>query len=162
MTQNEYASCKEGLAKYIVDADTANQVQEMSIRLQSASSALRSALQECVAVYDEVEQMVNSTLDESDDPVTVTIESAYSDVEEEVESLASILSTATLNGARSLGENGIVWFAEGEPVLVSLEGNQVACWHMENDGEIATICLGYLGGPRTQVPLSDLHHREQS
>lgn len=160
MTQNEYASCKEGLAKYIVDADTANRVQEMSIRLQSASSALRSALQECVTVYDEVEQMVNSTLAESDDPLTVAIESTYSDVEEEVESFASILSSAVLDGAKNLGRNEIAWFAEGEPVLAPINGSQVACWHMENDGWTATVCLDYLGGPRTQVPLSMLQHME--
>lgn len=161
MTQNEYASCQEGLAKYIVDKDSADQVQEMCIRLQSAYSTLKSALQECITVFDEVEQMVNSSLDELNEPITITMESVYNDVEDEVDALATILSTATLDGARSLGENGIAWFAEGEPVLVSLDGNQIACWHMENDGEIATISLGYLGGPRTQVPLSSLQHREQ-
>ena len=50
--------------------------------------------------------------------------------------------------------------AEEEEIEVNVDGNWVRCWHIENDGEIATICLGYLGGPRTQVPLSSLRHPE--
>ena len=160
MPQNEYSYCQELVAKSIQDADSATAVQDLLNRLKSVLSSLESNVQECITVYEEIEQTANAV---SDNPVEVSVPFDVEFSRTSLHAMIDTLSEALKEGMQTLETYGIQWFAEEEKVVTSIDGQEVACWHMENDGDIATICLNYLGGPRRQVPLSSLKHlREQN
>ncbi len=159
MPQNEYSYCQELVAKSIQDADSATAVQDLLDRLKSVLSSLESNVQECITVYEEIEQTANAV---SDDPVEVSVPFDVEFSRTSLHAMIDTLSEALKEGIQTLETYGIQWFAEEEKVEAAINGQAVVCWHMENDGDTATICLNYLGGPRRQVPLSSLKHiREQ-
>lgn len=159
MTDNEFETCCEAVKTYIVDAESAEEMQELSIRLKSAAETLRSTLQECVSIYDEIEQRVNRR---TANPISVLFdeEGAYA-VQQESEKMHSMIHSSILEKMRLLESQNIVWYAEEEPVEVQISGEWVPAWHIENDGETAAVCLEYLGSPRTSVPLSSIRRRQE-
>ena len=149
--------CHNDIKNFIIDEERADFIQSLYTRLKSASGVMESIIQECISIYDEIENIVNAG---SNEPVSIQMPQEVIEAQECAHDLAGVLSEALLEGARALADNDVIWFAEEEEIEVNVDGNWVRCWHIENDGEIATICLGYLGGPRTQVPLSSLRHSE--
>lgn len=158
MPQNEYSYCQELVAKSIQDAESASAVQDLLNRLKSVLSSLESNVQECITVYEEIEQTANAV---SDDPVEVAVPFDVEFSSTSLHAMIDTLSEALKEGVQTLETYGIQWFAEEEKVVAFIDGKEVACWHMENDGNMATICLDYLGGPRRQVPLSSLKHVQE-
>ena len=159
MTENEAVLCRKGILDKIVDAESAAFVQDLYIRLQSAAGTMESALQECVSIYDELEQATNVDVIE---PVSIRLSDEVVAAKDEMALMAEILHSALLEGAKALQERGIVWYAEGE--RLEMNGGDdvwIPCWHVQTDEEISTVCLGYYGGPRTQVQTSYLRRPEE-
>lgn len=162
MTKTEIAQCRTGICKYIADASSADFIQELANRLKSASSVIESSMQECVSIFDEMENIVNDSLiAEGKNPISVQFSPKVEEDLQLASSLADVLDSSLAEGSETLRNSGIAWYAEEEPVEALVEGEKIRCWHMGNDGETATICLEYLGGPRMEVPLSSLSHIEE-
>ena len=160
MTENEVSLCRKGILNKIIDAESAAFVQDLCIRLQSASGTMESALQECMSIYDELEQAANT---ETNDPISVQISSEAVAAKDEMANLAEMMHDALLEGAKMLENQGIIWYAEGESVEFDNNGTWTPCWHIQTDEDMATICLNYYGGPRVEVSASSLRRpREQS
>ena len=157
MTQNEMSLCHTDIRNFITNEESAEYIQNLYTRLKSAAGVMESIIQECTSIYDEIENIINTS---SIEPVSIQMPQEVIEAQECAHDLSAVLSTVLLQRAREMVQDGIIWFAEEEEIEVNVDGNWVRCWHIENDGEIATICLGYLGGPRTQVPLSSLRHSE--
>lgn len=159
MTENEAVLCRKGILDKIVDAESAAFVQDLYIRLQSAAGTMESALQECVSIYDELEQATNVDVIE---PVSIRLSDEVVAAKDEMALMAEILHDALLEGAKALQKQGIVWYAEGERLEMNAgDGVWIPCWHVETDEEVSTVCLGYYGGPRTQVQTSSLRRPEE-
>lgn len=158
MTQNEYALCKESIAKSIQDKESAEAVQDLCIRLQSVASTLRSTLQESIAIFDEAEQIAKARLE---DPITLELDFDVQEALDQIEELHGLLSSSLKEGERNLESSNVLWFAEEEPVEAIIDGKIIPCWHMHTDGETSIICLDYLGGPRMEVSLFSLRHRQE-
>lgn len=157
MTKTEITQCQTGISKYIADASSADFVQELASRLKSAISVIESSMQECVSIFDEMEQITNDSLvAEGKSPISVQFSPKVEEGLQLASSLADVLDSALLEGSERLHNSGITWYAEEEPVIAAIDGGEVRCWHMNSDGDTAVVCTEYLGGPRMEVPLSAL------
>ncbi len=153
MTNNELSRCFKAVENSISDRQSADRIQDLYIRLKSASGMLQSVLQECVAIYDEIEQTANSRLVE---PVSVQPDASSESIQEFAETMLNGLGKTLLDGARKITDSGIPWYAEEEPIEAFIAGKWTPAWHMLNDGETAVVCLEYLGSHRIEVPMSDI------
>ena len=158
MPQNEYSYCQELVAKSIQDTESAANVQDLLARLKSVLSSLESDVQECITIYEEVEQTANSV---SPDPVEVSVPFDVEFSRASLHAMIDTLADALRQGEITLETYGIQWFAEEEKVNAVIDGQTVECWHMMTEGDVATVCLNYIGGPRREVPLSALSHIQE-
>ena len=160
MTQGEISSCQEAIAKCISNVEMAEFIQDLSIRLESAASTMESAIQECNAIFEDMEQIANKDLlSRNKGPISV----AFSPKVEEGHQLAiklwDALSNGLLQGAKRLEDAGIIWFAENEPIKFDKDGQTIDGWYVKQNGDFAVVCIDYLGGPRIEVPFSSISRR---
>ena len=157
MTKTEISFCQTSMAEYITDAGSADFVQDLASRLKSAASMMETAIQECVTIFDDMEQISNErALSMEKSSISVQFSPKVEEGSQFAAFMAELLSEALMQGSEYLHQKGIAWYAEEEPVNAVIDGQDVKCWHMSNDGETAVVCTEYLGGPRTEVPLSAL------